>query len=231
MNDYCNRDNLKKYIHGEGIEIGALQNPLDLSGLKIKKLYYVDKLPIGKLRKHYPELNNIPLIKPDIIDDAQTLRKITKNSLDFIIANHLIEHLDNPILALVNWTDKLKMNGIIFLTVPDKRFTFDKNRNLSSLEHITKDYEASEEERHKDNLEHYEEWVKCIQGKSGEAAKKEVKRLMDIDYSIHFHVWTSKSFKGVISSVIRKCKLPLKIIVNSKTIVNEFTFILKRVNT
>ncbi|KKN66586.1 hypothetical protein LCGC14_0470010 [marine sediment metagenome] len=41
------------------------------------------------------------------------------NYFDFIIINHVIEHLRNPIIALKNVNQFLKINGILFLSTPN----------------------------------------------------------------------------------------------------------------
>jgi len=222
------REDLKKYISGTGIEIGALQNPLDLDGLSIKDIKYVDKVDLDELRRHYPELRDVVIKEPDVIDDAQLLENISNDSLDFIIANHLIEHLENPLLAIKNWSERLKTDGIIFLAVPDKQHTFDKDRALTSNQHLQDDYDASIEALKTRNAQHYRAWVKNIQGKSGDLARQEVTRLQDINYSIHYHVWTYKTFRQFLDHLINNHKLPIKIEDYTKTIGNEFIFILKK---
>ncbi len=78
------------YIQGNGIEIGALHNPLRVPpGVKVA---YVDRLSVQDLRKHYPELNDKELVNVDIIDDGEKLSTIADASTDFVIANHFIEH-------------------------------------------------------------------------------------------------------------------------------------------
>ncbi len=50
-----------QYLHGEGIEIGALHNPLPTSA----HVKYVDRLSRADLRRHYPELAAFPVVDPD----------------------------------------------------------------------------------------------------------------------------------------------------------------------
>src|SRR6476620_2061595 len=127
------RKELRHHIHGDGIEIGALHNPFDLSGLPITRIRYVDRMPSEQLRLQYPELNNVPFVAIDIIDDGQILSTIPNESLDFIIANHMIEHCDNTLGALQNWLLKLRENGVLFLALPDKRRGWDERRDITSL--------------------------------------------------------------------------------------------------
>lgn len=98
--NYQQRERFRNYLHGEGIEIGALHQPLDVSGLPITRIRYVDRYDVPRLREHYPELGLHTIIPVDIVDDGQVLSKIEDESLDFIIANSMIEHSDNPLGAI-----------------------------------------------------------------------------------------------------------------------------------
>lgn len=44
------KDLYDDYIRGEGIEIGALHSPYPVDDEKVKKIMYVDRLPIHVLR-------------------------------------------------------------------------------------------------------------------------------------------------------------------------------------
>lgn len=178
-----------KYIAGYGIEIGALQNPLKYNKEKAT-VKYVDRLPLSELRKQYPELKNLDLVNPDYIDDGEVLSSFECESLDFIIANHMLEHCKNPIKTIQNHLRKIKSNGILYYAIPDKQFTPDASRDLTSIEHLVEDY--YERNSHK---EHYVEWVKSWNKvKDKKQIESKVNNLLKIDYSIHFHTWTSDSF-------------------------------------
>lgn len=85
----------KIYLHGNGIEIGALHNPLwKTDDVKVR---YVDIMSVDDLRLQYPELSNYNLVPVDIIDNGEKLEKVNDESLDFIICNHMLEHCENPI--------------------------------------------------------------------------------------------------------------------------------------
>lgn len=181
----------QKYLKGEGIEIGALNNPLKLpESVKVK---YLDKYPIEKLKTHDPNLNSQGCIDVDIFDDGEKLETLKDSSVDFVIANHFIEHCENPIRAFENMIRVIKTSGILFLTIPDKRFIFDRDRPVTSMEHIMKDYHKGPQYS---KMLHYEEWVKYLgtsanlSGIHYDDVSEEVNHLMKIDYSIHYHVWT-----------------------------------------
>jgi len=152
------------------------------------KVKYVDRLTVSELRKQYPELSDVPLVEPDILDDGTRLDRVADASQDFVIANHLIEHAPDPLGAIDNMLRVLKKNGRLFLAIPDKRFSFDVDRPVTPLQHLIKDHEEGPEWSRK---EHYEEWVRFVDKQEGAEGEKQVLELMKMDYSIHFHVWSS----------------------------------------
>lgn len=52
---------------------------------------------------------------------------------DYVVASHVIEHVPDPIGWLAQITDLLKPGGRLRLAIPDKRYTFDIHRPLSSF--------------------------------------------------------------------------------------------------
>jgi SAM-dependent methyltransferase len=223
------RERLKKYLSGNGIEIGALQNPMDLAGLDVS-VKYVDRCSAEELREHYPELKTMNLVSPDIIADAHSLVGIKDNSLDFIIANHLLEHLANPIEALQNWQQKLRPGGVIFLALPDKRYTFDKERALTTTEHVMSDFKLSAAERAPLDKEHYLDWAQHVNGKKGGEREARAQELIDMEYAIHFHVWTDETFGKLLNSILSQHLQELEILDQADTnpAEKEFIFIIKK---
>lgn len=210
----------KQFIKGEGIEIGALHLPLEVYKAKVT---YVDRMDVKDLRKHYPELKKFPLIRVDIVDNGEYLRKIKNKSQDFVIANHFIEHCENPILVLKNHLRVLKKNGILYWAIPDQRYTFDYTRKLTTIDHINNDFKMGGKYSRK---AHYYDWVENIMGLKKDILKKS-QELMSAKYSIHFHVWSSESFREYLLFVKKTYKFPftiLKIVAN----INEFIVILKK---
>jgi len=65
-------------------------------------------------------------VKPDVIDDAFTLSKFEKNSVDLIYACHMLEHGDYAECksALKRWHEVLKPGGTLRVAVPDMEAHF-----------------------------------------------------------------------------------------------------------
>jgi len=173
------------YLTGLGIEIGALHNPLKLPPAATAK--YVDRLPVSELREQYPELAEQELVNVDILADGERLESIADSTQDFVIANHFVEHCQDPIGALLNMLRVLKPTGILYLALPDKRCCFDSDRPVTSLEHVLRDHSEGPEWSRRG---HFEEWARLVNKTAVEDVDTEIERLMSIDYSIHYHVWT-----------------------------------------
>lgn len=119
-----------QYLAGSGIEIGALHSPLHLpEGARAR---YVDRFPVAELRRQYPTLADLDLVEVDVVDDGERLSTIADGSLDFIVASHFLEHCEDPIGTIGNHLDKLAPGGVLFYVVPDKRYTSDVNRPVTS---------------------------------------------------------------------------------------------------
>jgi SAM-dependent methyltransferase len=140
-------------MRGSGVEIRALHLPMLLpAGVRVR---YVDPMTVPKLRAHYPELDGQDLAPVDVVDDGELLSTVEAESVDFIIANHFLEHCEDPIRTIETHLGKLRQGGVLFYAVPDKRYTFDFRRPRTPFRHLIADHEdggkASRGER---NLEY-----------------------------------------------------------------------------
>jgi|SRR5687768_4776351 len=195
-----------KYLSGAGIEIGALHVPLKVG--RSASVKYVDRLSKPELRKLYPELDAYDIVEPDILDDGQHLVTIEDLSQDFVIANHFLEHCPNPLGALKNIYRVLRVGGILFLALPDKRFTFDVDRPVTTFAHVLRDYEEGPEWSAPG---HYEEWVRVVSKLSDEEAEKNIQELMGKEVWIHFHVWTQYEMFELLENARKKLGLSFEI--------------------
>jgi SAM-dependent methyltransferase len=185
------RDLAERYLKGEGIEIGALHFPLPIPAAA--RVRYVDRMSVSDLRLHYPELSDMPLGEVDVIDDGERLDTFADRSLDFVIANHFLEHCENPIATVHSHLRKVKRGGVLYYAIPDRRFSFDKDRRPTSLPHLLRDHLLG---THTSRLHHFREWVTLVEKRSDpNEAHARFKELLDQNYSIHFHVWDPIRFR------------------------------------
>ncbi len=170
-----------KYLHGDGIEIGALNAPLRVP--EHVRVRYVDCAEPDVLRATgYGEVSSIQW--PEIVADIETLAGIDDCSVDFVIANHVLEHVENPLRALAAISRVLRPGGFGFIALPDKRFTFDKRRAITPLWHVVRDFREGPQWSRRG---HYLDYVANVDRvRDGEALANEYERKAQ---NIHFHVW------------------------------------------
>lgn len=195
-----------RYLSGSGLEIGALHQPLAIpSGVTVR---YVDRMSVEQLREQYPELSKYDLARVDIVDDGEVLSSISDASVDFVIANHMMEHCQDPIGSLENHLRVLKPGGVLYISVPDKRFTFDRDRLSTPLEHMVRDYDEGPVWSKRG---HFEEWARLMERVPADAVAKRTQELVETDFSIHFHVWTRTEFLRLILHCQEELHFPFEI--------------------
>lgn len=172
----------KKYIRGSGVEVGGLNFPLHVEpGVKVS---YIDRLPVEEMKK----IADVPILVEDwTVDSAEHLDTIADASQDFLVANHVFEHLENPILAMKNWMRVLKPGGVLFAAIPDSMSTFDRNRARTTFAHLLKDYEKGPNVSAE---EHYRDWFTNAEVKDkGVDVEARVAHALKERANVHFHCW------------------------------------------
>ena len=166
---------------------------------------YVDRMDVDTLRSHYPELNDEPLVPVDVIDNGEQLATVADASQDFVIANHFLEHTQDPIATLQNHLRVLRPGGHLYLAIPLKDASFDVRRPVTSIEHLMRDHRDGPE----GSLEqHYEEWAALVEGCAPEQLAERVADLRARDYSIHFHVWDEPGLLELMAHLQAELHMP-----------------------
>lgn len=190
-----------RFLTGKGLEIGALNLPLEVpAGAEVSHL---DRVTREELEKQYPEYAAGQLPEVDIVDNGESLATIAAGSQDFIVANHFLEHTEDPIGTIETHLGKLKPGGVLFYAVPDKRYTFDFLREVTPLEHMIRDHEQGPDQSRR---QHYEEFAQFVVAGDKERERSDFPQwvetvageLEELDHSIHFHVWTETSFLALL---------------------------------
>ena len=191
-------------LRGRGLEIGAFTTPTDVPADAV--MSYYDRFPLDLLRKHYDETWGRPLVAPKYHGEAQTLEGLPDGeTFDFVIANHVIEHLEDPILFLKSLSRFVRPGGRVMLAAPNKRFTFDAGRELTPFDHLTRDHREGVAGSRK---AHYLDWAERVEGLAGAKAARRAEALDQEDLAIHFHVWNEATFCAFLSSSIEAFQLP-----------------------
>lgn len=197
---------MRRYIKGQGLEIGALGNPLSVP--RNARVRYVDRFDRDGLIEQYPDSSPELLVPVDIVDDGQTLSTQAAGSADFIIANHLIEHTENPLATLENFARVLRPGGILYMAVPDRHRTFDVDRPPTTIEHIARDYDEGPSWSRQSHLE---EWATLVERAPADKVATRVRQLDEINYAVHFHVWDAGEFRALLDYARRRIDLPFQI--------------------
>lgn len=178
----------RRWLRGDGIEIGALHNPFPLPARA--RVRYVDLMSPTENASRHPELASRKLVSVDILDDGETLNSIPEDSLDFVIGSHFLEHTQNPIGTIRNHASKLRTGGVLLYALPDKRHTFDRMRALTSFDHLVRDDRDGPE---CSRWDHYRDFAEHVDGFEGDGIDDQARRLQDDDNRIHFHVFDTET--------------------------------------
>ena len=189
------RSEMLKYlgsqVSGAGVEFGAGHFPFPVP--EAARVTYADRNTVCELtdRRYF---GNRALVQTDLQSDFEEMNGIEDDSLDFIIASHVIEHTRNPLRALQCAFQRLKRDGKLVLVVPDKSVTFDRNRGLTSLSHLILDFEHPSPER---DLEHYIEFFRLAFPQPDPEAS--ARWAYERNHDIHFHTWTYETFMETVA--------------------------------
>jgi predicted SAM-dependent methyltransferase len=128
----------------DGLEIGPLATPTLTKSECGGRIKYIDHATTGELREKYR--HNAFVKIEDIVDvdflwGQKTLSEaVSCTRFDYVIASHVIEHVPDMIGWLNEIAEILKEHGILSLAIPDKRFTFDILREISTPGQFIEDF-------------------------------------------------------------------------------------------
>ncbi|HEX5193959.1 MAG TPA: class I SAM-dependent methyltransferase, partial [Solirubrobacteraceae bacterium] len=201
-------DLARRYLRGQGIEIGALTTPLRVPpGVEVR---YVDRADRAELlASDGPSLASSGvdpdrIVPVDVVADAERLSEIDDDSVDFVIAAHVLEHLEDPIEGLTNMLRVIRPGGVLLLVLPDPRFTFDAPRVRTTVEHVLADHASGPETS---RAAHHLEWAEQIEGHRGENLEARLAQLAGEEPSHHFHVWELSDFLELLLALGLPCEI------------------------
>jgi SAM-dependent methyltransferase len=88
------------------------------------------------------------------ITEATDLSEIATARYDFLLSSNCLEHIANPIKALVEWKRVIKVGGGLILVLPNKESNFDHRRPFTKFQHLLDDFISDVGE---DDLTHLDE--------------------------------------------------------------------------
>jgi len=182
-------------LRGTGVEIGALANPLWLPpGASVT---FVDKFDYDKLCSHNPDVPAETIRRPDVICDTASLDALPDAAYDF----------------LIGWHRVLKPGGLALCILPDARYTFDRGRPLTGLDHLLWDFaNAGTEMKRLSDLAHIAECnLNMHASLTLEGALEVAQAILRDSYDTHFHVWTHDSFRIQLATLGTEYGLPFAV--------------------
>jgi SAM-dependent methyltransferase len=161
--------------------------------------------------------------------DAQSFAGINDNSQDFVISAHVIEHLLDPIGSIENGLRVIRPDGHYIIAVPDKRYTFDQLRPVTSLDHLLSDWRdgglGTKLQAYREHLQYVELYFGHPVEVEPQFTSRAIKAAAD-GVDIHFHAWTFDSFQEMLMAV--RDPLGFDIAAAVAEVVNESIFVLKK---
>ena len=209
------------FVHGHGIEVGGGDRPFPVG--KDATVIYGDIRDASNLKAYFKN-DRVP---ENGFIDAETFEGIVPNSLDFILSAHVIEHLKNPFGSILEGLKRLKVGGVYVIVVPDKRMTFDRQREPTSFEHLMSDlHTGGEDTMPEAYLEHIRYVHTLFQPPiQADQEKSEVEKLLKAKMDCHVHCWTSETFSDHLDKLLKKKDAQ---VVFQSSIENEAAFVIKR---
>jgi len=112
-----------KLSSGKGAEIGPLNLPI--TSKRKCNVLYVDHLDTDGLRKKYPTIQGIVEIDRPLVNGSLKETLIADAPLDYLVASQVFEHVPNLIQWLQESAAVLRTGGLLAISLPDRRMTFD----------------------------------------------------------------------------------------------------------
>lgn len=153
----------KYFIKKNGIEIGGPSYIFKEKYLNIysdcdnmSNVNFSDKTVWSGQYKNEEFLTTCKRFIQEFIHEGTDLNSIKDDQYDFLLSSHNIEHISNPIKALIEWKRIIKKEGIILLIIPSRNFAMDRFRDYTAFDHLMEDYKNNVSES---DLTHVEEFL------------------------------------------------------------------------
>jgi SAM-dependent methyltransferase len=121
---------------GSVLEIGPAHHPIlpKRDGFRTKTVDYIDRDGLVEKYREFPQYSADDIEAVDfVIAAGRPMSAAIDERFDVVLASHVLEHSVSLIDFLNDCTALLAPGGVLSLVVPDKRYTFDRFRERSSL--------------------------------------------------------------------------------------------------
>ena len=197
------RKNGYGFLSGHGLEMGAFHQPAAIPWHCTVE--YLDIYPKKKAVQYFPEVNIEDVVEVHHISDLdkEGLSLFVLESFDFVILNHVIEHIANPINVIKEVFRVIKQGGYVVISAPDKEFTFDKDFDLTPFSNLKEKYE-------KNVIEVADaDYIKIIKTRHPQISGKElqVRLSKKRNRRAHVHFWDSQSFDEFMNHALEQLQI------------------------
>jgi SAM-dependent methyltransferase len=203
MNPLHHRLPAYQRLAGRGLEIGALHEPAQVpAGAAME---YFDAITEAQAAVLFPEIDASRFVHVNFVGDLDRdgLAQFPESAFDFVIINHVLEHVANPIRTIEEVFRIVRTGGLAVIGIPDKRYTFDKERASTTAAHLWSDYDGRVD---RNTDEHYLDFLRNVAPhvflEPPENLSHHLNRSRD--RREHAHVWTSATFRELLDSVLSK---------------------------
>jgi ubiquinone/menaquinone biosynthesis C-methylase UbiE len=134
------------------------------------------------------------------ISDGTDLSEINDETYEFLLSSDCLEHIANPIKALLEWKRILKSNHLMLLVLPNKKNNFDHQREFTSFQHVIDDYKNNVNES---DMTHLRE-ILCFHDMSKDPAagnfQQFAARSLDNinNRCLHHHVFSEELIRNIL---------------------------------
>jgi len=177
-----------------GVEIGAFKSPIP--GIRP---FYVDRFPVyageRALADYLGDVNSLPF---------------RDSALAYVANCHVLEHAANPVAALWEWARVTRHGGLLYLVVPDHRYTFDHRRALTPPAHLIEDFARGTTACDATHLADYLDGIDWSRSHPGQtpaehtATREELRAAYTAalasgeEINIHFHVFSRQTLAALV---------------------------------
>jgi ubiquinone/menaquinone biosynthesis C-methylase UbiE len=121
------RDHLVSRLKGKGLCVGGEIPYLPIDPKSMTHLNVVDEYAGVKSNSQ-------------IVEDAHAMNSVADNTFDYLVTSHVIEHSPNPIRLIKELVRVVKTGGYLYNIIPHKDRIYDKDRALTTLQHLRDDF-------------------------------------------------------------------------------------------
>lgn len=135
-------------VPGVALEVGAFDNPTlhaeDGFAVRYADYFSAEELRVEAARN--PRRSIERMVGVDYVIKGPRLSPFIPESIGLLVANHVVEHLPDPIGWLRDVALMCTDDAAIFMAVPDRRYTFDLYKQPSDIVSLVRAFDERKEQ-------------------------------------------------------------------------------------